>query len=190
VSLYLPRNLAGLAKIASNDPGRYALAAVRVLDPGDGTYRLEATDGRRLAVVRGDNERAAYPAVEEAPFPPGPAALIPLEEWGQAFRLGVKHRPVGLTLGEQDFLFAVETASFAGKPAEGRYPDFAPVLPQAAAVVSFRVNPDVLAGLLSLAKGLGMDAIHVLWWSPGHPVGLAGQNDQGQFLDALLMPLS
>src|SRR5438128_7492809 len=53
MALYLPRNLAPLATVAATENPRYAVTGVRVLDPGDGTYRLKATDGKRLAIVRG-----------------------------------------------------------------------------------------------------------------------------------------
>jgi hypothetical protein len=40
---------------------------VRVLDPEDGTYRLEATDGRRLAIVRGSClHEEDYPELDTA----------------------------------------------------------------------------------------------------------------------------
>ena len=64
--LYFPRNLAGLVALASRHEGRYATGALHVLDPGDGTYRVEVTDGRRLAIVRGPNAGACYPVLADA----------------------------------------------------------------------------------------------------------------------------
>src|SRR5262245_2442702 len=53
VLLGFPRRLAGLAKACSKDSVRYALTCLRVVDDDSGNYRVEATDGRKLAVARG-----------------------------------------------------------------------------------------------------------------------------------------
>ena len=41
--MFLPKNLAALAGVAAKEATRYSANALRVLDPGDGTYRVEVT---------------------------------------------------------------------------------------------------------------------------------------------------
>lgn len=50
--LKLPGRLAELAKLTPREPTRYMLSHVRLAETEDG-FRIEATDGRRLAVVTG-----------------------------------------------------------------------------------------------------------------------------------------
>ena len=192
--LYLPRNLAALARVAERPDcnARYAVDAIRVLDPGDGTYRLEATDGKRLAIVRGQSADACYPALEATPDG-AREVLIPAADWAQAFRMGPKGQPVGLAAGDGVFTFAVGTQAFTGTPPQGRYPDVEAVLPQGPPVVRFRLHPGLLAGLSDLASALGLpegNSVEILYYGQGKPVGLIGHNDRGQFLDCLVMPLT
>jgi hypothetical protein len=49
--VFLPRNVSGLAAVAAMEATRYTLSCVRVSECPGGWYRLEATDGRRLAIV-------------------------------------------------------------------------------------------------------------------------------------------
>ena len=189
--IYLPPNLAAMAKLTAAGNARYAVNSLRVLDPGDGTYRVEATDGRRLAVVRGPSADAHYSALEEAPGGAG-EVLVPGPEWAQAFRAGDKKHPVGLAAGQGLFTFAAGGHSFTGTPQPGRYPDTGGVLPGHPALVHFCVDPVLFAGLCDLAAALGLrdsGGVQVLYFGPGKPVGLIGRNDQGQYLDCLIMPL-
>jgi hypothetical protein len=186
--LLLPANLAALARL-TGDATRYAVNCLRVIDPGDTSYRVEATDGRRLAVVRGNCPRESCPALEEAPHSPG-AVLVGPEEWGQAFKLAGKNRPVGLAAAPGVLTFAVGTRSFTAAPAEGRYPNVDQVLPKRPALVTFTVNPRLATSLFQLATALGLEQVNVLYYGHGLPVGLTGHNDEGQFVDCLLVPMS
>jgi len=58
------------------------------------------------------------------------------------------------------------------------------------ALVTFTVDPRLAASLFQLAVALGLDRVNVLYFGDGKPVGLTGSNDEGQFADCLLMPLS
>jgi hypothetical protein len=64
---------------------------------GDGTYRVDATDGRVLGVIRGHSLAVTYPAVEEAPNGVS-EALIPAKDWLDAFRLKGKQDAIGLAM--------------------------------------------------------------------------------------------
>jgi hypothetical protein len=115
VPLYLPRNLTALA---TRDSGRYSLAAVRVRDAGGGLYRADATDGKILAIVEGPVPQVCYPALEERPD--GDAeVLVPRDAWQRAFRLGDRHRPVGLAAWGGEITLAVGDQALTTRPLEG-----------------------------------------------------------------------
>jgi hypothetical protein len=216
MSVYFPRNVAKLAKLASTSPGRYALGCVRVQAPGDGTYRIEATDGRVLGVVRGPSLDVSYPAVEEAPNGVQ-EALIPAKDWRDAFRLKGKADAIGLAMcrieeerpipdGQRTedgpestvrvhrpCLFASDKGQLATEAEEGRYPPTDDVMPKLPPLVSFRLDPTILARLLEVVTALADDdsrAVTFLYFGKGRVIGLAAHNGQGQFFDGVIMPLS
>jgi hypothetical protein len=206
MAVFLPPCVAAVSKAAARDVGRYSMTGVRVVDPGDGTYRLEATDGRRLAIIRGcSDDKVVYPPLAEVPNGL-PEALIAGDEWTQAFRMGKKERPVGLVIGTQPaadddetakeevvLTFAVDGQSFQTRPYDGLFPPVQEALPKRPALVEFRLDPTLLAGLMDVAAALGLrdnGGVTFLYFGKDQPLGLIGHNDQGQFLDCLLMPLS
>jgi DNA polymerase III sliding clamp (beta) subunit (PCNA family) len=196
--LLLPRNLAKLVDIATRDPGRISMTGIRVLEYADG-YRLEATDGRRLLIVRGPNnhreltpqERLTLASLEDAPndiF----NALVPGEDWAAAFRAAKKAECVGLALGEVDVTFAAGSQLLKTRQVEGRFPDVDAVLPKREPLWSIAVNPQLLAGLLTaMAQIAGEDGRRVVlhYYGAKDPLGISCMNAEGQFGDALLVPL-
>jgi hypothetical protein len=193
VPLFFPRNAAALAGVAAREHGRFAVSAVHAIDIGDGHYRLEVTDGRRLAVLRGQSERPQDGAAPDAGLG-GADVLVPLDSWCGAFRAkGKKGQalPVGLEAdGPQFRLFAGEKVVTGSAP-EGRFPDVGVVLPKRPAPVAFRIDPLLFAGLLQAAAALDpVNGVGVLYYGADKPVGLVAHNDAGQFFDGLLMPLA
>jgi hypothetical protein len=188
--LFLHRNLGALAKLAAEASTRYTLPGVRVIDPGDGTYRLEVTDGRKLAIVRAGcaDPRGAPPELPGC----GPGALvIPSADWVEAFKMVPRRQDwLGLGLAGGSFTFAVPGASKEGAPLDGTFPNVATVLPKRGPLVSFAVNPEFLRDVAELAVKLGLERLDVLYFKHGAPVGFLGHNDLGQYLDALLSPLT
>jgi hypothetical protein len=188
--LFLHRNLGPLAALAARDATPYSANALRVQDPGDGSYRVEVTDGRRLAVVRGPCPQAEYPALGATPHAAADV-LVPVTDWKAGFRLGGRQRPVGLAADDSKFTLAVGDQAVAGACAGGRFPDFAAVLPKRPAPFGFRVNPELLAGLLLAAAALDpAGGVWLLLYGPDAPVGVACHNDAGQFFDGLIVPLT
>jgi hypothetical protein len=208
--------VAKLAKLASTSPGRYALGCVRVQAAGDGTYRVEATDGRVLGVVRGHSLDTSYPAVEEAPNGV-PEALIPAKDWQDAFRLKGKEDAIGLAMSRTEeevpipegrrakdgpestvcvhrpCLFASDKGQLTTEAEEGRYPPINEVIPKHAALITFRLDPALLTRLLEVITALADDdnrAVTFLYYGKGRVVGLAAHNSQGQYFDGVIMPLS
>jgi DNA polymerase III sliding clamp (beta) subunit (PCNA family) len=187
--VFLPKNLAALAGVAAKEATRYSANALRVLDLG-GAYRVEATDGTKLVVVRG-------PCPESSSLALGPEygganeALVPAADWKAGFRLGKKQLPVGLAADATSFKLAVGDQAVSGQRAEGRFPDFSLVIPKAPALIGFRVDPSLLIGLLQAAAALEpVGGVQVLFYARNKPIGIACRNDQGQYLDGLLMPLA
>src|SRR5436305_15109462 len=64
--LYLPACLGSLARLAAKENPRYAVDSLRVFEFAEGRFRVDATDGRRLGVVRGCGQEAAYAALADA----------------------------------------------------------------------------------------------------------------------------
>ena len=189
--VYLPRNLAGMVALASRSQGRYLTGSIRVRDPGNGLYRAEATDGRILAIVQGPIPEADYPALQGGGE--GTAEmLVPRDAWVQAFKLGDKRRPVGISADADHITLAVGDQSVqVPSPEEGRFPDVDGVIPQHGPLVAVRVKPELLIELLKLAGAISPEqGVSLLYFGKGKPLGLSTGNDQGQTFDALLMPLT
>src|SRR6185312_5753057 len=85
-NVLLPRNLEGLAKVAADNPTRFALSGIRLKIDG-GEYTAEAADGKVLVRVVGTAPDAAEHLI---PLEPNAAdrdeALIPAREWAAAFK--------------------------------------------------------------------------------------------------------
>jgi hypothetical protein len=190
VPIYLPRNLAVLATVAARDSGRYSLAAVRVRDFRDGLYRAEATDGKVLAVVQGPAPEACYPALEEKPDG-DPEVLVARDDWQKAFRLGDRHRPVGLAACGDQITLAVGDQALTTRPVDGRFPDVDLVLPRHGALLAVRLDPGLLVELLTVAAAVTPGGwVHLLFTAGATPRGLITTSDGGQTFDALIMPLT
>lgn len=187
--LFFPKNLAALAGIAPRDVGRCP-PALHVLDPGDGCYRVEVTDGKRLAIVCGPCAEEKDSALDPA-FRGAAQILIPAADWRTGFRLGGKRRPVGLAADGTTFKLAVGDQAVTGSAPEGRFPNVDWALPKGRALLGFRIDPLLLIGLLQAAAALDpAGGVGVLFYGDGKPVGLVARNDAGQFFDGLLVPLT
>jgi hypothetical protein len=201
--LYLPPNLGPLAKVTSKDSGRYALNNLRVIDPGDGTFRAEATDGRRLLIVRGPVAAPAdYPPIDEHPNGVD-EILVPAPLWLEAAKLAnqkPRHapsrwepHPIGLAMNEESGLLVAYGSGIhqINVPKEdGRFPDVNQVIPPKPAFTEAKFDPKYLASLCLAMGELGCESVVFLFYGKDKPVGLMGRNELGQYLDALLMPIS
>ena len=195
--LYLPPSLGALAKLCARENPRYAVTALRVQECSGERYRVEVTDGRRLAIVRGESATRQYPALADAPDEAS-EALIPALEWVKAFKaLAVKPArqeplPVGLALGREHFTFANHSQRLTGAPAEGKWPPCQDVLPKKRALVTVRVDARMLAELLTVASAFCPDdsgGVELHFFGKGAPLGLSAQDSAGTFFDGLLVPI-
>lgn len=199
--LLFPKNLGLLAGIAG-DQTRYSMAGIRVMEFQDGFYRLEVTDGKMLGIIRGPS--SATPREVEmiqtqlVGAPNGAiAGIIPAEFWAKMFKLVQKRGHLGLVLGENQATFGTVDTKAETPLLEGRFPNVDLVLPRTPPLIRFVVNPDLLTQLLALAGAVCSAGerdpsrrVEFLFYKPGAPIGLMSRNDQGQTLDALLMPLT
>jgi DNA polymerase III sliding clamp (beta) subunit (PCNA family) len=203
----LPANLGGLTRVTTRESLRYALAGVRVQVRG-GDYEVAATDGRRLAIVRGKmaGDPLAYPACPElADLPPAEeAATIPAKEWQEAFREAGQARPgepgtgcVALHLGPTESVLATtdgdEVQARRVSNVEGRYPDYHAVLPRKEPAARVDVNAAYLLDLVRLAKEFSLEEkghrITLEIHAANEPMVLQATNGT-QELVALLMPMT
>jgi hypothetical protein len=196
--LLLPKNVARLSDLVSRSAGRVSMSGVRVQEYAD-SYRLEATDGRRLLVVRGPQGAEPTPqdrlTCESLADAPNTAfdVLVPADDWSKAFRAVKKGENVGVALSAVEITLASGTQTLKAQPLEGRFPDVNGVLPKKPALWSVSFNPVLMAELLTvMAQVAGEDACRVSlhFYGAKHPIGLSCSNSTGQFADALLVPLT
>lgn len=191
--LVLPRNLAGLAKFASGEAGRYpACHGVKVLDKDDGTYEAVATDASRCMIVRGacpwEQVTAAFAQYADM----SDDFQIPLAQWKQAFKIPGAE---GLTLQGKggDYVFGTTNGFVDGVQQEGRYPSYRDVFPtHRPPLASVRVNPKLLADmLLYLAQVNDYEqGVTLVIWPRCPLLGVLSKNDATrQAFDGLLMGL-
>jgi hypothetical protein len=206
--LHLPATLGPLARCAADDQGRYSMNGVQVSDPGDGTFRCAVTDGRRLLVARG-----ICPERGHLNCPPDAHVVVPTGAWNEAFRKIPKLVPQNgrwsspkppdavsfeFTGGPQMHQAKVRVAtgerSFNCDPIDGRFPDWNQVIPKGPPAFAIRVNPELLANLLTaMSQMLGEDCqtVTLCFWKPETPLGVVAKDSAtGLCLDGLLMPLT
>lgn len=185
------RSLAALAGLACSDNARWALGAIKVRETEEG-YELVVTDGKRLAVVSGDG---LVPA-EDAPADLAEAngsqeALIDALDWGKILK-GAKKEDVWLALGERACTFLV------GKPGgpvskltnvEGRFPPVDAVVEGQCSLFKLRVDPKLLAGLLTVA-GTFSDEVHLHFGGRGRCLLVTADNGRGLSFEGGYLPAS
>jgi DNA polymerase III sliding clamp (beta) subunit (PCNA family) len=195
--LLLPKNVSRLADLVSRGAGRQNLSGIRVLEYADG-YRLEATDGKRLLVVRGPQgaettpqDRLTRESLADAPDAAFDA-LVPADDWSKAFKAAKKGENVGVALSAIEVTLAAGTQTLKARSLDGQFPDVNVVLPKKPALWSVAFNPVLMAELLmAMAAIAGEDACRVSlhFYGADRPLGLSCSNAAGQFADALLVPL-
>lgn len=203
--LYLPTQLKALALAASKgDGGRVGMNGIRILEYDGGYYRLDATDGRILAIARGQAEFSKTGSLvnarveDVAPFGVF-ECVVPLDKYLEAFGMAKKGDD-GVLFSAGDSLFGQPIASFSTLSQtletpfqEKRFPNTDAVLPKWGGLASVAFNPAYMAKLMKLAEGLGVERIELHFTSlkPGVPVVMTGKSANAPWiiLDLLLMPL-
>lgn len=185
--IHLPRKLLiALCRCAAAETtGRYPLHHLN-LKEGPGGWRLEAADGKQLAVLRGPLED--LPEGNRLPF------LLPAAD---ALRVAQASKDGGVTLeaGDVSCVLSSGYCVMEATKGDGRFPDLNGVLPATPPVAEAHVNPELLISLLQLARELfGKEAarvtlkFHKIGVQTG-PITLSCEHG-GIYLDMLLMPLT
>lgn len=209
--VYLPGNLGVLIKSAAQTPTKWeATTGIKVVSK-DGTYRVEATDGRRLVAVQGPNEDKQWPNMEECVGWEG-EAIVPADSWQQVFnlasvqdkknakKLSVADRAManGVAIGTKAnglLLLATFESTITASPVEGRFPNTNQVWGYLKPVrMTMNVDPGRLIDVcqvLQKIKQADEIGVKVLLRGPLEVIGFQVSNvETGQIADAVLMPLA
>jgi hypothetical protein len=201
VLLCVHTNLKDVAALAaSTEHARFgATTCVKLIDQRNGLYRLEATDGRVLAVVQGpdgrDDAARDNPLLGSEDLAPEVfEALIPAEDFKHALGLDKKARLVAVSAQEHDLRFFTLTQQLAARQGEGRFPEVGRVIPDRLPLFSVRVSIKLFQRILKLFQGFcaeGAEAVALHYHGKNAPLGFTARNaETGQTLDALLVPLT
>jgi hypothetical protein len=197
--LFIPKYLAKLSALTAPGGARPGMGGLRVLDLGEDWFRVEVTDGRRLAIVQAPSrmEPATAQTLEEgaADLDEVGEGIVPTADWQRAMRLGLKHHPLGVALGEGKIVLASGWQSVRTQALEGRFPDFDAVLPRTTPLFQVHLDAGLLAEICAVVSALARPAgatprLALAYYGPEKPVGLMAQGEEGLTFDALLMPLS
>lgn len=202
--IFLPKCAAPITTLTADGAGRYAMTAVRLRELAGGDWRLEATDGRVLGIIRGpsapttEDEAAAQALPESAAL--ALEALVPAKEMQKAFRAvpkgkGQEDRCLGVMLTRHEVLLVAGESIIPCQPTDGRFPDVDFALPKKPSMFSIRVNAEYMMDLLKVAAAVaktkdGSASVELLFWSKDLPLGVISQGDDGITFDGLLSPLT
>jgi hypothetical protein len=189
--LKIPANVAALAKLAAAENPRYALMAVLVSEQ-DNLYQVEATDGRRLGVVRGPGGgQERHPRLADAPNG-ATEALILAKDFADLVK-AKKRQETLLVLGDPVSTFLADEKVVSLPNVEGKWPPIDQVFPQKPPAAEFTVGARYLSELLQVAVAFGDDHngnVLVRFWDGNTPIALQTANSSGQSFFGMVMPVS
>ena len=193
--IFIPKAASGMCALASKDAARYALNHLRVREVAGERFHLEATDGKRLAILRGPclptPQEVLAAGAHASPETILTEGLLLASVLKGAFKMEGDN--LGILLGRPNTLLFVINKSLITEPGEGRFPDVDAVLPKTPALFSIAVDPILLASILTAAsKVQHPDAckVQLLFWNATSPMGIICQGPDGITFDAMLMPLA
>lgn len=203
----IPGNVAAVAgAIAQEEPVRFgATRGVQLTINEHGEYRACATDGRIMAIIKGQG--AVKDEIGTAGFDIGTeenTAVVGGEVFLKALgqHQNAKHklyneRSAFFTLGNKRSLVSFSDDKkkeiVISENVEGKYPNVDAVMPNTAPIATVRVNPKMLITLLQIAAVFDPDCAHGLVIEirpPQSVLVLRSKNGQNQQLTALLVPLT
>lgn len=194
--ILIPKSAHLLASLVSHDALRHFCGAVHVQeleDPSGGLcFRAEATDGRKLAIIRGPSN---LPSVlpESVPDPVALEGLIPAKAFKEAMGLVPKDGKLAVAFGPNEVMMVAGETVFRTALADGRFPPVDAVLPQKPARFSVRVDPKLLIEVLRAAMEVtdfDHPGVQLLFWDADRPIGITAEGYAGLTFDALLMPVA
>jgi hypothetical protein len=190
--LKLPINLAEIVRLADPANPRFATGNLLLSEQPSG-YQLEATDGKRLALVTGPGRDADVPPLLDGAPNEAVEALVPANEFAAVFKPGKKHRgPVLVVLGENVVTFLAGNSVTRVEVGAGRWPAIDGVLPAQEPAAEFVVNARLFGELLTAAAAFANEPdrnVRIRYWHPDKPVAVTAANGDGQSFFGLQMPV-
>jgi DNA polymerase III sliding clamp (beta) subunit (PCNA family) len=195
--IFLPKHTAQVAAICGDEGGRYSLQGVHVLEYEGGHYRVEASDGHYVGIVRGVSEAVEPPAGLRDAANGCYDYIVPMEAWNAGFKLcknpaTKKDEPLSLVASADTVTMAVSDCTARADPVDGRFPDIDGVLPKAPPLFSVEVQPKLLIDLLRVAAafaGRESPNVRVCFWPKQNLLGVMTRNESQTF-DAVVVCLS
>jgi hypothetical protein len=185
-TLLIPANLAGLAKLVAKENGRWEGLTGLLLSATEDGYQVEATAGRRRALVRGDgkSDEGVNGATNGAT-----EALVPCDRWSGLLRLA-KKGPAAVVLSDSQTVWKVGDQIAHVANVEGRWPPVDQCLPKDEPAAEFSIDPRLFAELLLVASAcLGdEDNVRIRFWHKDKPVAVTGRCETLTFF-GMQMPL-
>jgi DNA polymerase III sliding clamp (beta) subunit (PCNA family) len=207
----LPANLGEITRAAARSASRYSMTGAHV-EVNENRYEVAATDGKQLAIVKGEatSDPLSFPEVPELlGLPPAASsAVIPTRDWQEAFRSAPprgNNSPsscgagqVAVHLGAKSSILCTSDGENApvvirAENVEGRYPDYRAVLPKKEPKSRVHLDVELLLNLLRVARQFaptdGTRRITLEVWDEHVPIAIRTGNGHQEFT-GLLMPLT
>jgi hypothetical protein len=194
--------LAPLVRSAADDAGRYSMNGVEIREQGNNTFCCTVTDGRQLLVARG-----VCPQPGRLNGMSDARVTVPTEAWLELFRKAPKNLGIWRPKSEGPEPVSIELLTngrllltcqgrrwFESACLDGRFPDWTAILPKEKPRFTVRVNPELLAELLSNVSRMldpESQSVTIAFWTPDQPIAVVAKDRlNGLCLDALLMPIT
>src|SRR5262245_16982909 len=156
--LFLPKCAAGVTALADGPGGRRPLHCVRVRELNGGDWRLEATNGKALGVVRGPSSPgpADVAAARALPAPESLAleSLLPARDLARAMRQLGANGLLAVLLGSREAVLCAGGTVSRCPAEDARFVDVDAVLPARPAPVSVKFDPRLLIAVLKAAQAV------------------------------------
>lgn len=196
--IYLPRCAAEVLSLAGENT-RYNLAGVRLQELAEGWFRMEATDGRRLGILRGCSSPTMQDESAASRLPPPESILLEgvllSDDLARAFKILEKGRQLGIMLSSPSPSVVAGDTCMNLRLADGRFPDVDSALPKNGALFGLKVNPTFFMDVLRVARAVAAsgdfpEQVEILYFGQGEPVGIICKGGRGLTFDGIIMPLA
>jgi DNA polymerase III sliding clamp (beta) subunit (PCNA family) len=197
--LLLPRNVAKISEVCNGEHHHhYSFSGVHVQEFKD-SWRLEATDGKKLIVLQGPkveprrlHDKLAAESLEELQgglfdF------VMPADDWSRAFKLLNKDADFVVLTGEERVIHvAADRHRFDSYALDKGFPRIGEIIPRKPAVFVLDVKALDLMAVLKAALAANdplNDRVRLCFYDRSAPFGVQAFPPEGQTFDALIMPL-
>lgn len=208
--LLLPKCVASVSKLCATENPRHAITGVRVTDPGDGTFRVDATDGHVAAIVTGPcDDTKKYPHIDDLARAPDwyAGGVIPSSDWNAVFKSVPKHRQhaptiyqnVAVVVGKDQATLATtegnDATVIAPQLVQGRFPAIDDVFPSKKPASIITIDARYMRSIMDVVCSVTVDdekpTVTLEIIDADSPITFRAVNkEKGVVFNGLLMPLS